>query len=80
MAGDLVAQHPGKIREILNFEDEFNKVDNNVFPLLGRYAQYILYERQKACYCDRSIKVFETGNITGLVAASKLRAHISSYL
>ncbi len=81
MAGEPAAQHPEKIREILNFEEQFRHVpDNNVFPLLGRYDQYIQYERQKVCYGDRPIKVLETGHVTSLLAADQLKRHILDHI
>lgn len=81
MAGELAAAHPAEIRRILNFEQKFRRVpDNNVFPLLGRYDQYIQYERQKICYGDRPVNVLETGHVTSLLAADKLRDHIVKVL
>ena len=80
LAGEPAVQHPGQIRKILNFEDDFERVsEDNVFPLLGRYDQYIQYERQKVCY-GGPIKVLDTGHVTSLLAADELRAHIIKHL
>ncbi len=76
MGGQLARENPEKIREILNFEEEFQKADDNVYPLLGRYDQYIQYERQKSCYKNQPVKLLETGHVTSLLAANQLRKHI----
>jgi len=81
MGGLIARENPDKIREILNFEKEFKKVmDDSVFPLLGRYDQYIQYERQKRCYKNQPVKLLETGHVTSLLAADQLRKHILSVL
>ncbi|MBD3386030.1 abhydrolase domain-containing 18 [candidate division KSB1 bacterium] len=81
LAGEPAVQHPEQIRKILNFENDFQQItDDNVFPLLGRFDRYIEYERQKVCYGDRPIKVLETGHVTSLLAADKLREYIVEHL
>jgi len=80
MADQKVQSNPEKVREILNFEDDFKKIaDDNVFPLLGLYDQYIRYERQKQCYGSHSISILRKGHVTALLAAGKLRDHILKY-
>lgn len=82
LAGDLALENPEIILQQLNFEEEFTKVKtNNVSPLLGRYDQFIQYERQRQCY-DGLVEatVLEKGHVTALLAASQLYAHIMEAL
>lgn len=77
MGGRIARENPGKIRDILNFEKDFQKInDDNVFPLLGRYDQYIQYSRQRKSYRTDNIKVLEAGHITAFLKAGKLKSHI----
>jgi hypothetical protein len=65
------------IRDLLNFEDEFAHTGrSNVFPLLGRYDQFIKYERQKGAYGEQPITVLDKGHITGALAFGVLREHV----
>ncbi len=77
LTAPLAEENPDQLRMILNFDDNFAKVDNsNVFPLLGRYDQIIKFERQKQCYNEHSLTVLEKGHITGALAYKQLREHI----
>lgn len=77
MAGQNARENPAKIRETLNFEEDFQKIkDDNVFPLLGQYDQYIQYERQRKSYSTDNIKLLKTGHITSFLAEEELRDHI----
>ena len=77
MAGKPAQENPERLRQILNFEDDFQKVkDDNVFPLLARYDQIIRYERQKVRYVNHPIHIPEKGHITGALASNVLREHI----
>ncbi len=80
--GDRIARaNPKKIKEVLNFEEDFQKIkDDNVFPLLGQYDQYIQYERQRKSYSTENIKVLKTGHVTSFLAANELREHILKIL
>ncbi len=81
MGGRIARENPDKIRQTLNFEKEFQKVtDNNVFPLLGRYDQYIHYERQRKSYENKSFKVIDKGHVTSFMAPNELRNHLLSVL
>jgi len=81
MGGRIARENPEKIQAILNFEEDFQKItDDNVFPLLGRYDQYIQYKRQKKSYTTANIKVLKTGHITGFLAAKELKNHILSVM
>ncbi|MCF8217623.1 MAG: alpha/beta hydrolase family protein [Bacteroidales bacterium] len=78
MAAKITHENPSKIRSILNFEDDFDKAKGkNVFPLLGKYDQYIQYDVQKGCYGNSNrINVLERGHVTSLTDSSKLLEHI----
>lgn len=66
-----------KVSRILNFEQAYSRIpDDNVFPLLARHDQYVRFERQKACYGNRSIRALEKGHITASNASADLRDHI----
>jgi len=77
LTAPLVKENPEQVRKLLNFDDDFAKVDNsNVFPLLGQYDEINKFERQKQCYDENSITVLKKGHITGSLAFEKLRRHI----
>ena len=81
MGGKIARQNPEKIQAILNFEEDFQKItDDNVFPLLGRYDQYIQFKRQKKSYTTANIKVLGTGHVTSFLAAKNIREHILKIL
>jgi hypothetical protein len=64
------------IRAVLDFEDAFTHTDrSNVFPLLGRYDQFIEYERQKGAYGAQPIALIDKGHITGALATT-MRDHV----
>ena len=65
------------IESILNFENDFTKIDNsNVFPLLARFDQLIRYERQKASYGDCPVVSIPRGHTSGAMSYGQLRRHI----
>jgi hypothetical protein len=65
------------ILDLLNFEDAFARRDHgNVFPLMGRYDQFIEYERQKRAYGNQPIAVLDKGHVTGALAYTEMRQHI----
>lgn len=77
MGAWIARENPEKIKEILNFENDFQKItDDNVFPMLGQYDQYIQYERQRKSYSTDNIKLLKTGHITSFLAEEALRNHI----
>ncbi len=79
MAGKAGRESPATLRSTLNFEGDFEKIkDNNVFPLMGRYDQFIRYERQKTCYGNHKIQVIDKGHVTSLLNAGLLRNHLLS--
>ncbi|HQA49545.1 MAG TPA: hypothetical protein PLP71_05750 [Syntrophomonadaceae bacterium] len=81
LASDLVKENQQKVRVCLNFEEEFARIeDNNVFPLLALYDQFIVFDVQKRCYEGHPIAIIKKGHITGALASKQLRQHILSYL
>ncbi len=81
VTGHRALDNHDKVARILNFEESYMRIpDNNVFPLLARYDQYVRFERQKVCYGAHSIRVLEKGHITGAKASAELRTHILGVL
>lgn len=77
MTGPPAQERSDMLKNILNFEEDFLRVpDDNVFPLLAKYDQYIQYESQKTCYVGHPIQVLEKGHATALLATDDLREHI----
>lgn len=69
--------HADKLRRVLNFEKDFKKIkQQNVFPLLARYDQYIDYEVQKHSYEGQSLKLCELGHITAVLKPELLQNHL----
>jgi hypothetical protein len=65
------------IRRVLNFEEAYAQANRQkAFPLLGRYDQYIRYERQKQGYGDWPITLLEKGHVTVALAYAQLRQHV----
>jgi hypothetical protein len=65
------------IRRVLNFEEAYAQANGQkAFPLLGRYDQYIRYERQKQGYGNRPITVLDKGHVTGALDYAGLRQHM----
>lgn len=81
MGGKLARENPHAIKNTLNFESEFKKIrDNNVFPLLGKYDQFIQYDRQKKSYPHNEVKTLYTGHVTSFLAGKDLQKHILSVM
>jgi len=77
IASKLALNNPEQIRSVLNFDKIFQKQDtNNLFPLLGRYDQFIEYKVQKKSYKGYSLKTIKCGHVTGAVSAKILGEHI----
>jgi hypothetical protein len=78
MAAKPGRDYPEAISAALNFECDFEKVDNrNVFPLLARYDQYIILERQSQIYRSENISVIDYGHVTGSMQNDLLAHHLS---
>ncbi len=70
-----------KIREVLNFEEDFSIVDNsNVYPLLARHDQFIDMDRQKKFYKNENVTIIDKGHITGAMSLRPLRQHILKFV
>jgi hypothetical protein len=81
LTGRKALQQPDLLRHILNFNNEFEKVETkNVFPLLARYDQYIEYDVQAKSYDGHPIHTIASGHITGAVNADALRDHLAGVL
>lgn len=77
MAAPIAKENSDKIRQILNFGDEFSKLDNsNVYPLLGKYDQVIKLETQKRGYLEDHLVLADKGHLTGSTSFKLLREHI----
>jgi predicted esterase YcpF (UPF0227 family) len=74
LTGVQALSNPARIRHILNFEVQFASVNtDNIFPLLARHDQIIVYDRQKQCYGERPITVLEKGHTTAALDYGSLR-------
>jgi hypothetical protein len=81
LAAENALKNPDALRKVLNFDDDFKKVTtSNVFPLLGRYDQFIEYDVQKESYAGHPVKVIEKGHVTGALNTKALRNHILEVL
>jgi hypothetical protein len=81
LASNLVFQEPEKIRQLLNFNDDFRKVTGgNVYPLLAIYDRYIEYDVQIKSYKGHPVRTIENGHITGSLNIAALRNHILEVL
>lgn len=79
LCSPLALRNPERIRALLNFDDDFARVGNaNVYPLLGRYDQISVFERQRRIYDPQRLTVLPRGHTTGLLAVKALRRHILS--
>ena len=69
------------LHRVLNFEEQFKHVsDQNVFPVLAKYDQYIEFDIQNKTYDNHPIQVLEKGHITGALDSSRLFNHIQKYI
>jgi hypothetical protein len=74
-------QDPVPVRQALNFEREFAaRPQRNVFPLLGRYDQYIRHDVQTHAYGVHPVRTLDKGHITLLADAPTLREHLLAHL
>ncbi|MBS1251225.1 MAG: hypothetical protein MAG451_00256 [Anaerolineales bacterium] len=75
----LAKRSPAAIREILDFEPEFVARDNsNVFPLLARFDQIVLFDRHSRTYGEQPIGIMNRGHVTGALSFGRVRRHILS--
>jgi len=81
LTSDKALKEKEKVKNILNFEDDFKSIkSNNVHPLLAIYDQYIEYDVQKTSYGNLDINVIDKGHLTAARSYDILRDHILSQL
>ncbi len=81
MVSDIALNNPEEIRNVLNFDDSFKKIDGqNLYPLLSKYDQFIEYDVQRESYNGYPLKTVDCGHITGAINSKELRKHILSTL
>jgi len=79
LCSPLALRSPERIRALLNFDDDFARAGSgNVYPLLGRYDQISVFNRQRLIYDPQRLTVLPRGHTTGLLAVKALRRHILS--
>ncbi len=73
--------HTDEISRVLNFEQLFiDQAPDTVYPLLGRFDQFIRYERQKGIYREDHLHTLEKGHITTALDTSALREYLLAAL
>jgi hypothetical protein len=79
LTGELALENPQVLRETLNFERKFTKInDVNVFPLLAVHDQIIQYNIQRRAYEKYFIEELQKGHITASLGYYALRQHVIS--
>ena len=77
LTGAPARRNPGRLREVLDFEEAFAAVDaDDCRPLLGRYDRIIEYEAQRPGYGEMAPVVLNRGHVTGSLATARLREHV----
>ena len=72
-----VHENPEKMKDIMNFEEPFMKIpDKNVFPLLGRYDQFVDLSVHIRCYEGHTVNITELGHVTTAYCTQTMREHI----
>ncbi|MFU8839451.1 MAG: hypothetical protein ACNA8R_01860 [Nitriliruptoraceae bacterium] len=65
-----------RVRERLDFADDFRAADAPVAPLLARYDRFARAEDQRDDYTGWPITWLETGHVGAALAGDQLRAHV----
>lgn len=77
LASDLVKDNPEKMKKILNFDKQFiGNTKNNIFPLLGKYDQFIRLDSHLECYENHPVSIIERGHLTTAFSPEMMRDHI----
>ena len=77
LSSPLVLANEDRMRSLLNFDYPFSRVaKSNVFPLLARYDQIVVFKRQATCYVPGLLSVMEKGHTTGVLSVKRLRRHL----
>ena len=81
MTGENALGAAGEIRELLNFDRAFGKVETgNVYPLLAKYDQFIEYPVQVKSYEGFDVRTIENGHVTAALNNKALRQHVLEVL
>lgn len=76
-----VRRNEALVRSTLNFERAFGAVRrDDVFPLLGRYDQYVRHDVQARTYGSHPVATRDKGHITLLADAAGLREHLLAHV
>ncbi len=74
-------EHPDVLMQVLNFEKEYSACNlKNVYPLLARFDQFIVYETQSLCYGKTPVKILKKGHITAALSSDLLHDHLVEHL
>ena len=77
----IAKESPDLIKNVLNFEADFQNTDNsNVYPLLAKYDQIVRFERQKESYGQIPVFTINKGHTTGALSYKQLREHLVTHL
>lgn len=81
LTGELALNDPETIRQKLNFQDAFCKRTTfNLYPLLARYDQFVMFHSQKPVYNGFPLRTTEAGHITATINTARCREHILEVL
>lgn len=81
LTGSQALMQPEVLRNRLNFRGDYEKVvDKNVFPLLARYDQFIVFNTQLEGYRGHEVATLEKGHVTAAVNSLALRNHVLKVL
>ena len=70
-------QYSKRIREVLNFDIDLRKKDqSNIFPLLSKYDQIVMYDLHSKDFEPNQITTIPFGHSTGAIKYKLLRQHI----
>jgi len=79
LTADRALARPEALHACLNFEADFRRRSNgNVYPLMARHDQYIMFDSQSTIYRPENISVIEKGHVTGSADNRALLAHLAA--
>ena len=77
LTGERAKANPERLREVLDFADDFRGVDGaDCAPLLARHDRIVEYDRQQPSYAGMDVGVMEKGHVTGALATDALRGWV----
>ncbi len=81
LTGELALHDPEALRQKLNFQEVFCKRTTfNLYPVLARFDQFVMYHTQKTVYNGFPLKTTEAGHITASLNTARCREHILEVL